>query len=83
MQENSQDQLLYIESVAKQCLTKEALIRYSNIKTVDNNRASQIAKMIYHLVKQNVINTRIDDQMLKNILKEISIPKKNSRITIK
>lgn len=83
MQENNQDQLLYIESIAKQYLTKEALIRYSNIKTVDSNRASQIAKMIYHLVKQNVINTRIDDQMLKNILKEISIPKKNSRITIK
>ena len=50
-----QNQILQLEQLTKQHLSREALARYSNIKAVDPEKAVYITSIISQLVQQGQI----------------------------
>jgi programmed cell death protein 5 len=66
-----------IESEVKKRLTKEALYRYSTIKTAHPELAVQVLSILVQLMQREKI---IDDQKLRRILELIQLQKKEMRI---
>jgi len=75
-----QQQIQQLEAVVKQFLTKEALQRYGNLKTAHPEKAIQILVILSHLIQQGKIKIKVDDQQLKEILKQITPGKKEFKI---
>jgi programmed cell death protein 5 len=82
MQEQAQlqQQLEQIESVVKHKLTRDALIRSGNYKTAFPEQAMQLSVILYQLISRKGI-TKIDDDSLKEILRELQPKKKDIKIT--
>ena len=81
-QQQMQQQLEQIESVVKQKLTRDALIRFGNYKTAFPDQAAQLSVILYQLIaKKNI--SRIDDDSLKEILRELQPKKRDIKITKK
>jgi DNA-binding TFAR19-related protein (PDSD5 family) len=80
-QQQIQQQLEQIESVVKQKLTRDALIRFGNYKTAFPEQAAQLSVILYQLIAKKSIS-RIDDDSLKEILRELQ-PKKHEIKIIK
>ena len=81
MDENAQAarQLEQIESVVRQRLTRDALIRYGNYKTAFPEQAMQLSVILYQLIaKKNI--AIIDDESLKEILRELAPKKREIKI---
>ena len=75
-----QQQIEQIESLAKQYLSKEALLRYGNLKSAHPEKAIQIATIIVQLVQSNQIREKISDEKFKELLKYLQKPKKETKI---
>jgi len=75
-----QQQIQQLEAVVKQFLTKEALQRYGNLKTAHPEKAIQILVILSQLIQQGKIKIKVDDQQLKEILKQITPGKKEFKI---
>lgn len=73
-----QQQIEQLESIVKQRMTKEALQRYGNIKTVHPEKAMQLLVLFGQMIQTNQIET-IDDETLKNVLIQMN-PKKEFKI---
>ena len=82
-QNNEEDQLKrqiqQLEIIVKQALTKEALQRYSNLKTAFPERAVQLLVILTQALQSGQIKN-IDDNTLKEILKKMSPEKKDIKI---
>ena len=76
-----QQQIEQMENIIKQFLTKDALIRYGNLKTAHNEKALQLMVMLFQAIQKGQIQNKIDDFTLKKILQQIT-PKKRD-ISIK
>ncbi|MEK6841278.1 MAG: DNA-binding protein [Nanoarchaeota archaeon] len=74
-----QKQIQEIESIAKQYLNKDALIRYGNLKTAFPEKAIKIATFIVQLVNNNQITEKLDDEKFKFLLRQLE-DKKEFRI---
>ncbi len=66
-----QKQVELMERLAKQNMTKEAVMRYGNIKTAYPEKAVKVAIIIAQMVQNGRINEKINDFQLKNLLMEI------------
>lgn len=73
-------QLAQIEEIAKKYLTKGALSRLSNIKTINPEKALKISALIAQLAQTNQIHQPITDEQLKNLLLQLQ---ENKKFTIK
>ena len=83
VQEQQEEQNLQgIEDLAKKYLTKEALIRFGNIKTAFPEKANHISMMIAQLAQSGQLKEKITDLQLKEILKGLN-QKKEINITRK
>lgn len=69
-----QQQIKQLENIVKGVMTKEALERYGNVKTVHPDKAVQVLAVLGQLLQTGKIN-KIDDEILKEILIKL-IPKK-------
>ena len=78
-QEQLQQQISQLEIMIKQVLTKDALERYSNLKTAFPDRAVQLLVILAQAMQSGQI-TKIDDSTLKGILKKLSPDKKDIMI---
>ena len=78
-QEELQQQVQQLESIVKQALTKDALQRYSNLKTAFPERAVQLLIILAQAIQSGQIS-KIGDNTLKEILKKISPEKKDIKI---
>ena len=78
-QQQLQQQIQQLESMVKQALTKEALERYSNLKTAFPDRAVQLLVILAQGIQSGQI-TKIDDNTLKELLKRLTPEKKEFRI---
>ncbi len=78
-QEQLQQQINQLEIMVKQALTKEALERYSNLKTAFPDRAVQLLVILAQAIQSGQI-TKIDDSTLREILKKITPEKKEFKI---
>ncbi|MBS3108818.1 hypothetical protein J4409_03010 [Candidatus Woesearchaeota archaeon] len=74
-----QQQATQIDALAKQYMTKEALLRYSNLKLAHPEKAFQVAFAILQAVDSG-LNEKIDDNALKNILIQFQEDKKETKI---
>ena len=74
-----QEQFIALESQVKQNLTKEALIRYSNLKTVHPETAIKLVSIIAQYLMNGEIKEKITEQQLKTVLMQIQ-EKKGLRI---
>lgn len=66
--EQQTQQIAIIESIVKRNMTGDAISRYGNVKIAHPEIALRALPFLLQLVQQG---TRIDDGMLKNILKNI------------
>jgi len=60
--------LQQLENIVKQYLSKEALLRYGNIKTVNQEKALQIISILAHLIETQQIKEKVTDEQFKNLL---------------
>ena len=77
-----QQQIEQLEAVVKQLFTKEALIRYGNVKAAHPEKAVQLLVVIGQLMQQGKVQ-KIDDAQLKEILKQLTPQKKEFKINRK
>ena len=74
-----QQQIQQLEIMVKQALTKEALERYSNLKTAFPERAVQLLVILAQAIQSGQI-AKIDDDTLREILKKLTPEKKEFKI---
>ena len=60
--------LQQLENIVKQYLSKEALLKYGNIKTVNQEKALQIISILAHLIETQQIKEKVTDEQFKNLL---------------
>jgi len=78
-QQQLQQQIQQLEIMVKQSLTKEALERYSNLKTAFPDRAVQLLVILAQAMQSGQIK-KIDDNTLKELLKRLTPEKREFRI---
>ena len=78
-QQQLQQQIQQLEIMVKQALTKEALERYSNLKTAFPDRAVQLLVILAQAMQSGQI-TKIDDNTLKELLRRLTPEKKEFKI---
>lgn len=78
-----QNQIVQLEQLTKQHLSREALTRYSNIKAVDPEKAVHITSIISQLVQQGQINQTVTDEQFKQLLIQLQPKKKEFKFTRK
>jgi len=76
-----QQQLAQIETIAKQYLSKDALTRYSNLKLAHNEKAIHAATLIAQAVSSGQLNRKLSDKEFKEIL--IALDKGKREFNIK
>ena len=81
-QENAQiqQQVEIMENSVKQILTKEALIRYGNLKTAHQEKALQLLIVLFQAIQKGQIKGKIDDSLIKKILEQLTPKKKEINI---
>jgi len=75
-----QQQITQLWEIAKNYLTKEAISRFSNIKVAHPETATKLLVSIVQAIQQGHITEKIDDEKLKEILKEIQSHKRDFKI---
>ncbi|MBI2107362.1 hypothetical protein HYT57_05250 [Candidatus Woesearchaeota archaeon] len=78
-EEALKNQIGQIETLAKQLLDKDALIRFGNIKVAHPEKAIQVASVILQLARANRIKEKLTDLQFKEILSHFQ-EKKDIRI---
>jgi len=76
-----QQKVLQLEMLAKQLFTKDALARYGNIKAAYPEKAIRLLAIIGQAMQEGQIS-RIDDEQLKGILRQLN-EKKEFHIKIR
>ncbi len=79
-QQQVQQQVAQIEETAKQYMTKDALERFGNVKQAHPDKALQIAIAIVQGVQSGQVTQKIDDVMLKEMLKQLQPEKRTTQI---
>lgn len=74
-----QQQIQQLELMVKQVLTKEAVQRYSNLKTAFPDKAVQLLVILANAMQSGQIS-KVDDNTLKEILRKLSQGKKDINI---
>jgi programmed cell death protein 5 len=77
-----QQQIEQLEAAVKQVFTRDALIRYGNIKAANPEKAVQLLIILGQLIQQGKIQ-QINDAQLKEILKKVTPDKRDFKINIK
>lgn len=72
-------QVAQLEIIVKQALSKDALLRYGNLKSAYPEKAVQLLVVLAQALQSGQI-TKIDDNTLKDILKKITPEKKDIKI---
>ncbi len=74
------NQIAHLEHLIKKYLTRDALIRYGNIKTANPDKAVQVLSVLSQLIQYKKENEKITDDELKSILKRIQEQKRETKI---
>ena len=75
----AEQQIQQLELIVKQVLTREALERYSNLKTAFPEKAVQILVIIAQAIQSRNLE-KVDDDTLKELLKKIEPKKREIKI---
>jgi programmed cell death protein 5 len=82
MQEQAQlrEQVEQLEAAVKTMLNKEALQRYGNIKAAYPEKAVQLLAVLGQLIESGRIREPLNDEELKQLLKQLTPKKKDISI---
>ncbi len=67
-----QQQIEIMENAVKQLLTKEALVRYGNLKSAHQEKALQLLLILFQAIQKGQIQSKIDDSTLKKVLEQLT-----------
>jgi DNA-binding TFAR19-related protein (PDSD5 family) len=71
-QSDDLQKIQHIEDTVKQYLDKNALLRYGNIRTVNPQKAFQIASLLYSFIEAKQLREKLSDEEFKNLLRNIN-----------
>lgn len=80
-QSQIQQQIEQMESAVKQFFTKDALERYGNLKTAHQEKAIQLLVVLFQAIQKGQIKGKIEDELLKKILQQMTPEKKEFKIS--
>jgi len=75
-----QQQIEFLENMARQYLTKEAIQRYGNLKLAHPEKAIQVISLIVQASQSGQLREKIDDIKFKELLKQLDAPKKEFKV---
>ena len=75
-----QQQVEQMENVVRQFLTKEALARYGTLKTAHQEKALQLLVVLFQAIQKGQVQGKIDDNLLKKILEQLTPKKREIKI---
>ena len=75
-----QRQIETMENAVRQMLTKDALVRYGNLKAAHQEKALQLLVILFQAVQKGQIRSKIDDPTLKKVLEQITPKQKEFNI---
>ena len=75
-----QQQVEQMESVVRQYLSKDALVRYGNIKAAHNEKALQLVALLFQLIQNGQLKSVIDDKIMKKLLLQLEPKKRDIQI---
>ncbi len=78
-QQQLQSQIAQLETMVKQAFTKEALVRYGNIKAAHPDKAMQVLVVLAQAIQSGQV-AQIDDATLKLILQKLDPQKKEFKM---
>lgn len=78
-----QKQIAMLEAIAKQKMTKEAILRYGNLKAAHPEKAIQLIAILAQAIQQGQLTEQVTDEKLKNLLIQLEPEKKEFKITQK
>ncbi|MFA5141808.1 MAG: DNA-binding protein [Candidatus Woesearchaeota archaeon] len=81
-EEQIQQQITQIEALVKSKMTKEAVSRYSTLRSVHPDKATQALLVLAQLIQAKQVTT-IDDEHFKLLLSKINPEKREMTITRK
>lgn len=73
-------QIEYMEDGVRQFLTREALVRYGNLKTAHQEKALQLLVVLFQAIQKGQVKGKIDDSTLKKILEQLTPKKRDIKI---
>jgi len=73
-------QLNLLEQEVKKYLSRDAILRYGNIKAVNPEKARQIIVLLSQLIQNGQIREQISDEQFKQLLLQIQEPTKTFNI---
>ena len=79
-QAQAQQQVELMENIVKQLFTKEALVRYGNLKAAHQEKALQLLLILFQAIQQDQIKRKIDDSTLKKLLGQLTQKRKEIKI---
>ena len=79
-QQQVQQQIEQMENVVKQLFTKEALLRYGNLKAGQQEKALQLLVVLFQAIQKGQVKGKIDDSLLKKILEQLTPKKREIKI---
>jgi len=79
-EEQMQGQIQELESVVKNFLSREALERYGNLKSVHTEKAIKVLATLGQLIQSGQIKNKLTDGQFKEILQQMEPPKKEFKI---
>ena len=79
-QNQIQQQIKRMEDIVRQFFTKDALVRYGNLKTAHHEKALQLLVVLFQAIQKGQIQNKIDDSTLKKILEQLTPKKKEIKI---
>ncbi|MEK6946196.1 MAG: DNA-binding protein [Nanoarchaeota archaeon] len=80
-QSQMRQQIEQMESVVKQFFTKDALARYGNLKSAHQEKAIQLLVVLFQAIQKGQVQGKIEDELLKKILQQMTPEKKEFKIS--
>ena len=75
-----QQQIGQMEDVVRQFLTKEALARYGSLKAAHEEKTLQLLVVLFQAVQKGQVQGKIDDNLLKKILEQLTPKQREIKI---
>src|SRR3989338_8043522 len=76
-----QQQIEAMENIVRQFLTKDALARYGNLKAAHKEKSLQLLVVLFQAIQKGQVQGRIEDDLLKKILQQMTPEKKDFKIS--
>ncbi len=70
-----QEEVARLEGIVKSKLSKDALLRYGNVKAAHKDLALNLVLILSNLIQQGKIQGQISDAQLKDLLRQLSAKK--------